>query len=400
MAFTGYLLSWDQSAYSAGSVGTDIVGQVPIIGDRLRLLLRGGAMMGALTLSRFYVLHVFIIPALIFSFIAVHIVLFRKAGAAGPVSEDPVRPRLPAETFYPKQVLIDMGFVLLVMGVLGMLAHFVPVTLGLEANPTNTRYLPRPEWYFLPMFQWLKYWEGWRTVIGVFIIPVILIGLLFLLPFMDRGLERRPWRRPIPVGGVFIVLIGLLWLGMTSRLVDSRDPTVAAQLAEQNRQEDVVFLYRFSAVFGIVAFRGRCVNFARCNRRAREGHFRFSRLQWMPRRERRRRRWASADSYFQQVSASSIDSTSEGADCQDESWRHGATDFEWCRNERSGFLPGQPRGNIGRLCGDTSRFRVVLACARQCGTRCGSRVGESNNWKFGRQCNRHPGEGHFRFSAL
>ncbi len=239
MTFTGYFLRWDQKAYFAGSVGTDILGQVPIIGERLRLLLRGGAMMGALTLSRFYVLHILIIPGLIFSFIAIHIFLFRKAGAAGPANEDPVKPHFPAETFYPKQVLIDMAFVLFAMGVLGMLAHFVPVTLGPEANPTNTRYLPRPEWYYLPMFQWLKYWEGWRTVIGVFIIPVILIGLFFLLPFMDRGLERRPWRRAIPVGGVFIVLIGLAWLGMTSRLDDSRDPTVAAQLAEQNRQEDV-----------------------------------------------------------------------------------------------------------------------------------------------------------------
>ncbi len=171
MAFTGYLLSWDQNAYSAGSVGTDIVGQVPFIGENLRLLLRGGSKMGALTLSRFYVLHILVIPGLIFSLIAVHIALFRKAGAAGPANEDPVTPHLPAQMFYPRQVLIDMGFVLLVMGVLGMLAHFVPVTLGPEADPANTRYLPRPEWYYLPMFQWLKYWEGWRTVIGVFIIP-------------------------------------------------------------------------------------------------------------------------------------------------------------------------------------------------------------------------------------
>jgi ubiquinol-cytochrome c reductase cytochrome b subunit len=245
MAFTGYLLSWDQSAYSAGSVGTDIVGQVPIIGEKLRLLLRGGASMGALTLSRFYVLHILIIPGLIFSFIAVHIVLFRKAGAAGPINEDPVKPRLPAEMFYPKQVLIDMGFVLLVMGVLGLVAHFLPVTLGPEADPTNTRYLPRPEWYYLPMFQWLKYWEGWRTVIGVFIIPVILIGMVFLLPFIDRGPERRPWRRPIPVGSVLIVLIGMVWLGMTSRFDDARDPTTAAQLAQQSRVEDVDFYAAF-----------------------------------------------------------------------------------------------------------------------------------------------------------
>ncbi len=245
MTFTGYLLSWDQSAYSAGSVGSNLLGQVPFIGNSLRLLLRGGPSMGALTLSRFYVLHVFIIPALIFSFIAAHILLFRKAGAAGPMKESPVTPLLPTEMFYPKQVLIDMGFVLVVMGVLGMLAHFVPVTLGLEADPANTRFLPRPEWYFLPMFQWLKYWEGWSTVIGVFVIPVILIALFFLLPFLDRGLERRPWRRPIPVGGVLILLIGLVWLGMTSRLVDARDPAVASKIAEQSREENVYFYTAF-----------------------------------------------------------------------------------------------------------------------------------------------------------
>ena len=250
MTFTGYLLSWDQSAYSAGSVGSNLLGQVPLIGNSLRLLLRGGPSMGALTLSRFYVLHVFIIPALIFLFIAAHILLFRKAGAAGPVKESPVTPLLPTETFYPKQVLIDMGFVLLVMGVLGMLAHFVPVTLGIEADPANTRFLPRPEWYFLPMFQWLKYWEGWSTVIGVFVIPVILIALFFLLPFLDRGLERRPWRRPIPVGGVVILLIGLVWLGMTSRLVDARDPAVASKIAEQSRAENVYFYTAFQPYSG------------------------------------------------------------------------------------------------------------------------------------------------------
>jgi ubiquinol-cytochrome c reductase cytochrome b subunit len=245
MAFTGYLLPWDQKAYFAGSVGTDILGQVPLVGESLRRLLRGGATMGALTMSRFYVLHVLVIPGLILALIATHVALFRKAGAAGPPNADPVMPPASAERFYPKQVLIDMGFVLLVMGVLGMLAHFVPVTLGPEADPTDSRYLPRPEWYFLPMFQWLKYWEGSRTVIGIVVIPAILIVLMFLLPFMDRGIERRPWRRPIPVGGVFIVLGGLLWLGMTSHLNDSRDPAVATQLAQQNQQENAYSLAAF-----------------------------------------------------------------------------------------------------------------------------------------------------------
>ena len=275
---------------------------------------------------------------LIFSFIAIHIVLFRKAGAAGPVNEDPVTPHLPAETFYPKQVLIDMGFVLLVMGVLGMLAHFVPVTLGLEADPTNTRYLPRPEWYYLPMFQWLKYWEGWRTVIGVFIIPVILIGLFFLLPFMDRGLERRPWRRPIPVGGVFIVLIGLVWLGMTSRLDDSRDPTVAAQLAEQNQQEDRLFLCRFSAVFGTRRLLG-ALRQLRSMQPPPRGKA-FSILTAAMDATERVEAGAIGPALTHitgTISASSIDSTSESAHCSDESCGMVPLTLNSCRDGRRWF---------------------------------------------------------------
>jgi hypothetical protein len=74
-------------------------------------------------------------------------------------------------------------------------------------------------------------------VIWVFIIPGILARLFFALPFLDRGRERRPWKRPIPVGGVLIVLLGLTWLGMQSRLDDARDATNASQIAQQDLEE-------------------------------------------------------------------------------------------------------------------------------------------------------------------
>ncbi len=99
MGFTGYLLPWDQKAYFATAVGTNIVGQVPLIGNWLTRLLRGGDTIGTLTLSRFYVAHVFLIPAAIFAFIGMHIFLFRKAGAAGPINEDPIHPKLAAGRF-------------------------------------------------------------------------------------------------------------------------------------------------------------------------------------------------------------------------------------------------------------------------------------------------------------
>ena len=241
MAFTGYLLPWDQKAYFATSVGTNIAGQVPWIGESIRRLLRGGSAMGTLTISRFYVLHVFVIPATIFLFIATHVLMFRRAGAAGPVNEDAVKPRMPSERFYPKQVVMDMSFALVLIAVLGVLSHFHPVPLGPVANPNDSHYLPRPEWYYLPMFQWLKYWEGSWTVVGIIIIPSVLLILFFLLPFLDRGPERRPWRRPIPLGAVLIVLVGAIWLGFLSHIHDARDPSVAAQLALQEKEETEFF---------------------------------------------------------------------------------------------------------------------------------------------------------------
>ena len=237
MGFTGYLLPWDQKAYFATAVGTNIVGEVPLIGEWLTRMLRGGDTIGTLTLSRFYVAHVFLIPGAIFAFIAIHIFLFRKAGAAGPINEDPVEPKMPAENFYPRQVLMDMAFALLLMVGLGFLAYFHPVSLGPIANPADTHFLPRPEWYYLPMFEWLKFWEGPKVVFAVVITPGLLAALFFLLPFLDRRLERRPWRRPIPVLAVAIVLTGTIFLGFRSHFDDRDDPTTAAQLALQEKQE-------------------------------------------------------------------------------------------------------------------------------------------------------------------
>ncbi|MBW4028758.1 MAG: c-type cytochrome [Acidobacteria bacterium] len=236
MGFTGYLLPWDQKAYFATAVGTNIVGEVPFIGEWLTKLLRGGDTLGTLTLSRFYLAHVFLIPGAIFLFIGAHIVLFRKAGPAGPINEDPVNPKLPPEGFYPRQVLMDMAFALLLMIGLGVLAYFHPVELGPVANPADTQFLPRPEWYYLPMFEWLKFWEGPKVVFAIVVVPGILALLFFLLPFLDRKLERRPWRRPIPLLGVAIVLVGAVFLGMKSHLDDAHDPTIAAQIALQDQQ--------------------------------------------------------------------------------------------------------------------------------------------------------------------
>jgi ubiquinol-cytochrome c reductase cytochrome b subunit len=233
MAFTGYLLPWDQKAYFATTVGTNILSEIPWVGNGIKELLRGGTEMGTLTVSRFFMLHVFLIPAFIFAFVAMHVYSFRKAGAAGPVTEDPIAPKLPTEPFYPKQLVMDMGFAVLIIVLLGFLAYLWPTELGPKSDPSDTQFLPRPEWYYVPIFQYLKYWQGSTALLGILVIPGILGLLLVGLPFFDRSLERRPWKRPISVGLFTVVLLGLGALGMISHRGDMRNPGVAAQLKAQ-----------------------------------------------------------------------------------------------------------------------------------------------------------------------
>ena len=238
MAFTGYLLPWDQKAYFATTVGTNMASDVPFIGTWLKRFMRGGDEMGTLTVSRFFVAHVFVIPAVVIAFIATHVYLFRKAGAAGPPSEDPINPRLPTQRFYPRQVMMDTVVALLMILILGLLAHFAPTELGPTANPSDTQYVPRPEWYYLPIFQWLKYWRGPYTIFGIIIIPAITAALLVLVPFIDRRLERRAWRRPVAVGIFILILVGFVSMGLMSVRDDQRDPSIAKQVARQREETE------------------------------------------------------------------------------------------------------------------------------------------------------------------
>jgi ubiquinol-cytochrome c reductase cytochrome b subunit len=239
MAFTGYLLPWDEKAYFATAVGTNIASEVPLIGSWLKAIMRGGDHMGTLTVSRFFVAHILFVPACIFGFIALHVSLFRKAGPAGPIDEDPFAPTQPTEPFYPKQVIIDAVFALLIIGVLALLANMVPFDLGPRADPADTHFIPRPEWYYIPIFQWLKYWPGSLSFIGIVVVPSIVAFLFASLPFIDRRMERRPWKRPVAVGTYVCVFLALFGLGYMSYHGDHSDPAVASQImAQQKATED------------------------------------------------------------------------------------------------------------------------------------------------------------------
>jgi ubiquinol-cytochrome c reductase cytochrome b subunit len=251
MAFTGYLLPWDQRSYFATAVGTNAASEIPLIGESLKRLMRGGTEMGTLTISRFFVAHVFLIPAGIFALIASHIFLFRKAGAAGPFSENPFEPTQKPELFYPRQVVMDLSLTALLIVGLGLLCFLVPMQLGPPANPADTQYVPRPEWYYLPIFQWLKYWHGAASVVGILVIPTILALAVIALPFLDRSIERRPWKRPVAMGAYAFVLFALVGLGLRSQYLDKHDPGIALQLAKQKTEEDEYMRKPFEPEFSV-----------------------------------------------------------------------------------------------------------------------------------------------------
>ncbi|MCI0406826.1 MAG: cytochrome b N-terminal domain-containing protein, partial [candidate division Zixibacteria bacterium] len=147
-AFTGYLLPWDQKGYWATVVGTNMMGLVPLVGEYILKIVRGGMELGALALTRFYAVHVLILPSLLIFFLGLHLYLITKHGSAGSwdESKNDLSRGFP---FYPKQVARDLVIAFLLISLLLILAWKVGAPLDDVADPTDETYIPRPDWYFL-----------------------------------------------------------------------------------------------------------------------------------------------------------------------------------------------------------------------------------------------------------
>jgi len=207
-AFTGYLLPWEQKAYWATVVGTRIAGTVPVIGPYIMQVMRGGEHLGALTLSRFFAVHVLILPAAFLILITGHLYLIRRLDIAGPLQGEWDPKKEPGIPFFPDHVFKEIAVAGLVFLILASLAAFVPVPTERIADPTDTTYVPRPDWYFLFLFQLLHYFKGPLEPLGTFILPALGVLALFLLPFLDRSPHRHPLRRPLAAGvGVLGILL-------------------------------------------------------------------------------------------------------------------------------------------------------------------------------------------------
>ncbi len=187
-ALSGYLLPWDQKAYWATTVTINVARGTPLVGEALAQLLRGGPDLGALTLGRWFSAHVLLLPAALITFIVAHIYLMRRHGISGPITAHPGA----EQVFFPWHVMKDTVMMALVFASLITVAALMPAPLDEIANPADANYIPRPEWYFLSLFQLLKYFPGPLEPIATVVIPGAVFGFLFALPFLDRGPERHP----------------------------------------------------------------------------------------------------------------------------------------------------------------------------------------------------------------
>ena len=219
---TGYLLPWDNRAYWGTVVATQIGATVPLAGPYVSRLLASTGDIGVVTFARFYGLHVLLLPPATTLLIGLHVFLVRRHGVA-PAPGDELKPK---KSFYPEQVFKDTVAVFVAFVILFTLAIAVRVPLERLADPTDTSYIPRPEWYFLFLFQMLKVFEGPLEVVGTVILPTVAILALVAAPFVDRGKIVKVRKRLLAMGIVVLAAVG--WGGMTLAAIRSTPPQTAA----------------------------------------------------------------------------------------------------------------------------------------------------------------------------
>ncbi len=234
-SLTGYLLPFDQNAYWGTKVRMGIVGSAPVLGELQTRLLLAGNDIGNLSLTRFFALHTIALPLLFIALLALHLYFFRRHGyTPGPSVSDASAERRTV-AYWPRQAVFDGVGAFLVIAALVLISIQVPAHLDAPADPAAS-YLARPEWYFLFLFQLLKYLGGALEVVGKVGVPALAMLFLASLPFLDRAPSRALRERKGILGAVAAALLAIFVLSGLAVRADLRDPEMIRQKAIAHRE--------------------------------------------------------------------------------------------------------------------------------------------------------------------
>lgn len=218
LSFTGYLLPWDQEGYWATVVGSAIAGYVPVFGDSIINILRDGPQVTGATLTRFYSIHMLILPVMILLSFMPHMFFVLRQGMSSTDElceaehrgEDVSHKTTP---FWPNVAFKMFSLLFIIFIALWVSAALFPKELGEAADALNTSgYIPEPSWYFMGVYQMLKYFPGYLDVFAMVILPGIFFAGFFALPWIDRNPSNSVRKRPFALGSAALIVVVMTFL--------------------------------------------------------------------------------------------------------------------------------------------------------------------------------------------